>query len=136
MGPMHAAFQQQVSGRSSSTGAGSSSSGASSSSVSPLFMLGSSGSGSGSGSEMNGTLLNASVGQMTSEIVDLEETILQQQQQSSQQQQQLEFPVMLDVGGESGFEHQERINTLIDIITQKKELIKSLNELNKKVAFF
>jgi hypothetical protein len=44
-----------------------------------------------------------------------------------------EFPGMLETNGETNFQHQERIKTLIDIITKKKELIKSLNELNKKV---
>jgi hypothetical protein len=119
-------YQQQMNSRSNSTGAVSSSSCASSNSASPLFMLNSSGSAAN-----NVILMNSNNSMASNEVMGIESSLVQQQQQ--QQQKLKEFPDMLETNGETNFQHQERIKTLIDIITKKKELIKSLNELNKKV---
>jgi len=121
-------YQQQMNNsRSNSTGAVSSSSCTSSNSASPLFMLNSSGSAANNVILMNSN--NSMVSAASNEIMGIENGLVQQQQQ----QKMKEFPDMLETNGETNFQHQERIKTLIDIITKKKELIKSLNELNKKV---
>ena len=125
-------YQQQMNSRSNSTGAVSSSSCTSSNSASPLFMLNSSGSGA------SNILINSnnnSVSATSNEIMGIENGLMQQQQHQQHHQKLEEFPALLEARGES-YQHQERINTLIDIITKKKELIKSLNELNKKVKIF
>ena len=67
--------------------------------------------------------------------------LLQQQQQ--QQQQSLDFPsphvtnpnINTPAPANATFDPQEGINSLIEIITKKQELLKSLNELNKKESY-
>lgn len=117
-------YQQQMNSRSNSTGAASSSSCTSSNSASPLFMLNSS--GSGTSSVLNNSN-NNSLSATSNETMGIENGLIHQQKKLE------EFPAMFEANGDSNFQHQDRINTLLDIISKKKELIKSLNELNKKV---
>ena len=112
-------YQHQMNSRSNSTGAVSSSSCASSNSVSPLFMLNS------SGNVNNNSILNSNGDLLVED----------QHHHHQQQQQQIEFSRIINDGTNGPDPHQERINSLIEIITKKKELLKSLNELNKKESY-
>jgi len=49
----------------------------------------------------------------------------------AQQKQQLDLAL-----SNIDYNQQEKINSLMDIINKKKELLNSLNELNKKVKIF
>jgi hypothetical protein len=117
--------------RSNSTGVGSSSSSTNSNSVSPLFMLNSSNSNSSSNINTSGGNMNPTLNGINRGYQD--PNMLQVQQQ---QKQELDLSDLLESNNvELNYDHQQRINNLIEIITKKKKLLKSLNELNKRESY-
>jgi hypothetical protein len=94
-------------------------------------MLNSSNSNSSSNINTSGGNMNPTLNGINRGYQD--PNMLQVQQQ---QKQELDLSDLLESNNvELNYDHQQRINNLIEIITKKKKLLKSLNELNKRESY-